>query len=707
MPMALGAAAKIRYSQMKMRGGLDLVTPTLDLPSGFLRSSENFEVSETGGYRRIDGYERFDGRPAPSAATFIIVQIDAYQNTPSVGSTLTDNGTAATGVIVSVQSNYMVLTKVVGTHTVGNLQKVGATNIGTMVTQTVVMTPILLAQYTALAADNYRADITKPTGSGALRGVATLAVGTPPVDKTYAFRDNAGGTAVDVWVASGTGWTAVPFFREVSFTTGTLGGGSIPLDGCTITQGANSATVKRVVWQSGSWSGGTAAGRFIVTTPAPGEFVASPPNATFSGAGATTAALTGASTAITLSPGGKFEFFVWNFFGQASGLRLYGCDGVNRMFEFDGTTLVPITTGTTPDTPKHIGVMANHLFGAFQSSAIHSGPAVPYKWTSTDGGSEIATGDTITGFASLQGSQTAPSLAIYGTRQLSMLYGTASSGAGAWTLSRFDQGIGAIDYSVQRMDDAYSLDDPGVIKLRAVQDFGNFSPSTLTHTIETLIQQKRTLLANSIINRVKSQYRLFFSDNTALYLTIVNGKYLCSALQRLQHAVYCTSNSDNNRVNGNPDLFIGTTDGYVMQLDKGTSFDGAVIDAYLETNWDTMGSPRIIKRMVRAALEAQFSTYVQFTLSYTLGYGSSSIKESAITSYAPLSTTQVNWDAFVWDLFTWDGGSSFEVPIEVELKGRGDTIKYRIASGSNYIASYTINSLITHYEQGRQMRGMR
>jgi hypothetical protein len=40
------------------------------LPPGIARRAANFECSITGGYTRIEGYERFDGRPSPSAAVY-------------------------------------------------------------------------------------------------------------------------------------------------------------------------------------------------------------------------------------------------------------------------------------------------------------------------------------------------------------------------------------------------------------------------------------------------------------------------------------------------------------------------------------------------------------------------------------------------------------------------------------------------------------
>lgn len=50
-----------------LQGGLDLVTPPLAMPPGRMIAGENYEPHPAG-YRRIDGYERFDGRPAPSDA---------------------------------------------------------------------------------------------------------------------------------------------------------------------------------------------------------------------------------------------------------------------------------------------------------------------------------------------------------------------------------------------------------------------------------------------------------------------------------------------------------------------------------------------------------------------------------------------------------------------------------------------------------------
>ena len=246
----------VQYQHVVLRGGLDQITPTLSLPPGVCKDALNFECSITGGYSRIAGYERYNGKSQPSSATYMIVQFATFVNTPSVGNTITSSS-GGSGYVIAVTSSYIVVTKVTGTIVVGDTITVGATTIGTMIMQSTTVSALTDAQYLNEAADVYRADISPIAGSGEIRGIFLYN------DVVYAFRDNAGGTAVNMWKTTGSGWTQITFYNEVSFT---LGNGAEPADGTTLTQGGVTATIKRTCTQSGAW-GGTAAGRFIVTNP--------------------------------------------------------------------------------------------------------------------------------------------------------------------------------------------------------------------------------------------------------------------------------------------------------------------------------------------------------------------------------------------------------------------------------------------------------
>lgn len=677
----------VKYDEIICKGGFDLSTPTLALNSGAVRDCRNFEIEPTGGYIRIGGYERFSGLPSPSDASYTIVQVASFTNTPSVGQTLSGVTSGATSVIILVSTNYMVVTKhSVGAYTDGETLKVGATVIGTKVATTVGVTSKQNAQYLNLAADNYRADIGQVPGSGPVRGVVLFN------DVVYAFRNNSGNTAVDMYKSSSGGWVQVAFEYEVDFSNANT---SVS-DGDTLTQGGVTATIRRVVVQSGTLLSGVNTGRLIISVAAGGNFIAGA--ATTTGGGSIT--LGGAETAITMAIGGKFEFDKANFFGQLSGLRLYGCDGVNRMFEFDGTYFVPVETGTTPDTPKHIASFKSHLFCSIQSSIFNSGIGDPYNFTTTAGAAEIATGDTITGFLVQPGSQTTGTMAVFGRSNIFMLYGTSSVN---WNLVNYSPGTGALDYTVQQMAQGFFLDDKGVTSLATSQAYGNFEQSALTSNIKKFIQSKHSLVTYSSINRERSQYRIFFSDGYALYSTIINGKYHGSMQVLFANPVYCACEGE--MTNGTEVSFFGAaTGGYVYQMEKGSSLDGEPVNEYLVFNWNSAKSPRLLKRWRRCSVEMQGDAYAEIYFGYNLAYGSTDEMQPNATShesnFSPSiwDTSGVTWDGY----FVWDGRTLS--PTEVKLEGTAENIQITISSNLDYLYPYTINSMILHYTPRRSLR---
>ena len=313
-----------RQEVINFYGGFDTETPPLSLSSGFAKSApQNFECGSMGGYHRALGYERYDGRTSPSAGIAYVIDI-TLTGAISVGNTVTGVTSAATAVVIAVVTGYIVVTKVVGTFVSGEVLNVAAAPQATTTSATKgASTALLRAQYTNLAADSYRTDITVPTGSG--NGLGGIRFG----DVTYTWRNNAGATAANIWKSTSSGWSQVTLFNEISFTAGAV---ATPAEGATLTQGGVTSTLKRVVLTSGTFAGGTAAGKMIITNPAGGNFGAGAATLT----GGVTCTLTAIQTAISLLPSGDYKFIVTNFGGSVATKRIYGCDGVNRGFEFDG-----------------------------------------------------------------------------------------------------------------------------------------------------------------------------------------------------------------------------------------------------------------------------------------------------------------------------------------------------------------------------------
>ena len=74
----------LQSSYFPFEGGVNLVEPALSMRAGELVAANNFEVDVRGRYRRLDGYERFDGQTLPSEITFYRIPFTAGHARDSV-----------------------------------------------------------------------------------------------------------------------------------------------------------------------------------------------------------------------------------------------------------------------------------------------------------------------------------------------------------------------------------------------------------------------------------------------------------------------------------------------------------------------------------------------------------------------------------------------------------------------------------------------
>lgn len=674
----------VQYDLIRLAGGLDQVTPTLSLPPGVARRAANFECSITGGYTRIAGYERYDGRPNPSDANYNLLNC-ALTGTVAVGNTLVGSASAATGKVIALADTKIIITRETGTFLSGEQITVSSTVVGTItLVEGVAADGFEDATYKSLAANDYRADIQAVPGSGPVLGVAYYK------GDVYAWRNAVGGATSNMYKSTSSGWTQVVLGKELGFSNGS----NVLNDGETITGQTSGATgvIARVVLESGTWGASTAAGRLILSSTT-GTFIA---GENLRIGGTVHAHATGAATQITLGPGGHYETVIANFGGGTQNYKLYGCDRVNRAFEFDGTTYVPIRTGMSVDAPKHIAFHKQHLFLSFDASLQFSALGYPYQWTPLLGAGELAMNGDITNLLVLPGDQSSGALGIYTRNDTSVLYGTDSS---TFALSTFNTGTGGIAHTAQNMDSAYVLDDRGVMSLGTSLNFGNFLPASLTMNIRPFIQTRRNLAVASLVNREKGQYRIFFSDKYALYMTILNGKVLGAMPIQFEHAVTCAIEGESP--DGTATSFFGSTDGYVYRLDAGTSFDGLPIAANFNLVYNSTKSPRMLKRYRKASMEMTGDSYADVAFGYDLAYRSQYLSQAPDSNHdSDLRATF--WDSMTWDNFIWDGADI--APTEISMEGSAENMAIRVSSVSAILESFTVNTIILHYTMRRGLR---
>ena len=93
----------VKSKHFAFDGGLNLVDPPLSTPDGMLLGVSNFELRVRGGYRRIDGIERFDGNLLPSEASYWMLDFDAGDIAePPIGSGIHGDASGANGEVGSM-----------------------------------------------------------------------------------------------------------------------------------------------------------------------------------------------------------------------------------------------------------------------------------------------------------------------------------------------------------------------------------------------------------------------------------------------------------------------------------------------------------------------------------------------------------------------------------------------------------------------------
>jgi hypothetical protein len=680
-----------RTPYFPLGGGLDLVTPAIAMKAGYAIAAKNYEPV-LGGYRRINGFERFDGRTSPTDAPIWQLDFETGTATIAAGATVTGATSGATGVALSAAvvltgsygagnaTGYVGLGAVVGTFVDGeNLQVGGVTKCVAVGTAEEDFSPDddTANVWYAAATANARALIAAVPGSGPVRGVWSYN------GERYAFRDNVGATAGVMFRATAAGWVAVTMSRRVSFTSG---GVAELEEGDTVVGATSGATavVARVFLESGTWAAGTAAGYLLLNTQT-GTFQAE--NLDAPAVQMNIATIAANSTVLTLPPGGRYDFVNHNFYGASSLYRMYSVNGVGPAFEFDGATFSPISTGMPVDTPSRIAVHRQALFLAFPGGSVQfSEPGEPHVFNVVLGAGEIGIGSEVMDFIA----NTKTSLVILGETTINVLYGSDSSDYNMETLT--DES-GAFAWTADKVGQSIYMDKGGLRAVTATQSYGNFALGSLSRRIQKLVQAyvKNGIMPTGACRlRTKDQYRIFFSDNTAwaMHMGAKSPEIMTLDLGRL---VTCISSVETDE---SEDIFFGSDDGFVYHLDKGNSFDGEEIEFFLRLPFNHLGSPQQAKRFHKISCECEASPGTEITVACDFDYG---IGEDLGSGDITLSVFGGGgfWDTVNWNEFFWS--SPVAGLAEAYLAGVGKNMSLLITGSSATQPPHTLQGMTFFY----------
>jgi len=558
---------------------------------GSARLLKNFEPSTDGGYRRIEGFDKYDSAFVPayglpkvhgSGQTGTTLVLGNIFTTPVAGDTLTIAGVTGTYTIASAGVSY------------------DSTNKRVTLTLTTSMA--------SSPAD--KAAVTFTSHTGVVKGVAAWE------STVIAYRNN------DVYKSTGSGWTKIniPAYGTVLVNGAGQTGSSLAVDGLTdVPQVGDTFTLAGVekIYTVTATVTVTSGGATLSINPA----LASSP--------ADNAAVTWLS--VNYTGGIKLRTAKYRI---NSVDKIIGVNGTNYPFIWDDTTFTSLDTNTDLLGADFVVFHKNQLFFANEDKLIFSAPYTDTDFTAANGAGVISVGAMITGIIVFR-----EALIIFTDKSISQLVGNTVSDFNLQPITR-NVGCVATDTIQEIGGDIMFLGPEGLRLLSATDRTGDFNLGVVSKPIQAEATQLISSSSSfaSVVIKQKSQYRLlgYNASVTAANAKGILGTQMVgdntSTIAWAETVGIKAYVADSNYINQTELIIFAHSDGYVYQMESGNSFDGANILASFATPYVPVTDPRVRKTFYKMFLYTDPQGSVNMSVNLKLDFDDfESIQPETIT----------------------------------------------------------------------------
>ena len=658
-------------------GGLDLTTPALVASDTCARLLTNYEIPPAGGYRSAAGYERFDGRTAPSTSTDATTQATlraAIQPLPGSGNVL--GCINYNGTVYAFRNNVGGTAAVMYRSTSSGWEQVGTPTLNPSGYYQFVLYNFYAqsSSFRVYGCDGANlafefGGVFNMASRSRTTNVSTITTATPhglrsndTVYITGCSDSSFNASNVTVTVVDSLNFTYANTGSNVSTTADTAGRVSVFSQ---ITTGMGGGQIKTV-------SRSRTSNVVTITTATPHNLTTGQ-NVQVSGLSDATFLTT--STACTVTSTTTFT---------------YANTGSNVSTTSDTGGIVYATGATFP---KFIAAHAKYLFLAYPGGSLQfSATGDPKNWSVIYNAGEIGVGVDITGLASFKGQY----LSIGTTRGISTLTGTGPS---SFQLVEYSTSLAALPYGLAEIGGQVTwLNALGLSAMQTAMYYGDFQSSILSKPIDPLYFAQTSSLKFVMVSRKKNQLRLFFANGSVIvcHFNVPN-----VPTQGFTQPAFTTFLYPTNFVCGfnsgqsGDQMYCGDDQGYVYNMDSGTSFDGAPIYCTLRMLFNHFQSPLNKKRFHR--LEMQVDTSQNVALKYAIDYDySDKNNPSPVSGSLNVSSGGTYWGTGAWGSFAWSVNSIGTAVANIDGSGRNMAII--VNSAETMTLPYTIESALVSYE---------
>jgi len=395
----------------------------------------------------------------------------------------------------------------------------------------------------------------------------------------------------------------------------------------------------------------------------------------------------------------KYQYDTSNFYAAADFDAIYGVSGAGPAFMYDGYAFTRIYTGTPEqdDIPRHVRVHQSRLFLGYKSGSVQwSVAGDPLSFDPLNFAGEIGVGAAVRGLIELNGD----TLAQLTQKGVSMIQGDVGLSPYPGIIS---PDVGCVEYSAQSMGQFMYTSFRGIQNLRATQAYGDFDTSQFSRDVWSWLNPRVQTSAffesanigviNSLAVRNKSQYRLMFADGKQLTATFLRqGEMPQYTIQTYYHADAVTPLTwdvvtAGVETNGRDRLFGATNDGtgYVYEIDRGYSFDGAAITGFAELVVMDQGAPQQKKEYTDLQVHGIATGYASFNTSRATNYGQPDPSINYANVFGSLTAAPTGSEAY------------FSSAVPIRNFGRNLTLRFDRSSNSEppvtlQAVSYNIES---------------
>jgi hypothetical protein len=242
--------------------------------------------------------------------------------------------------------------------------------------------------------------------------------------------------------------------------------------------------------------------------------------------------------------------------------------------------------------------------------------------------------------------------------------------------------------------------DRAVTRLIPSAETGGLTTETLSDKIAQNYLNIKDEITTTLVDNKNGRYYIFYtSANGKSYgytFTMYKGKLKGVGSFRFLHKMVCSTQGVLS--DGTDMILVGDSDGYIHQMESGTTFDGTAIPCRLTTSFYHYGSPRSWKFFERLVMEIYCPTNTEFNVAPVFDYGESLMGQHQ-SEDKEVSAVSANWGENInWGTFIW--GSSQLGKAILYIHGHGQNMGITMRTTSKYGAQHIIHNVTADFQQG-------